>query len=81
MIDRFSIQHKIIEKLLDFIRWYFDKHNYIFTYKYIWKWEEKEQDKIEQSYKEKYWKTKEGKKELVKGQKKINSFVKKQKKI
>lgn len=80
MIDRFSLKYKIIEKLLDFIKWYFDKQNYIFTYKYIWRPEQKERDKVEQSYREKYFKTKEGKKALAKTKRKIHLFIKKNRK-
>lgn len=77
MINRFSWHYRLVEKLLICIKWYFEKQNYYFTTRIIYKSEKEKQDKTEQSYQLKYWKTKEGKEELAKSQKKIDKFLKK----
>ena len=75
MINRFSLQHRIVEKMLALITSYFNSKNYGFTYKFIYTPEKIKNEKSELSWKEKYLNTKEGKKEWEERERKFRKKV------
>jgi hypothetical protein len=75
-MNRFSWHYRLVMKLLDVIHWYFHIHEYIFTYEFVANDESEMREILEDSYKEKYYQTVEGKKEIKRKEKQMKKSVK-----